>query len=172
MSSVFKKLRLTSLLTFLALLLVPQISFAAFNSVFNETGQYTLSVDGGGNQSGANYQITIEKPAGATVHRAFAVVAAIPGRADPGAGALSFDFGAGNVTPNLSVLENSGGPSPINTRYGDVTADLSAGIHYLISPTNDIGLANLGVFLSALIGSGLVTMIGSSVLHEIDSREA
>jgi len=56
--------------------------------------------------------------------------------------------------------------------YGVVTADLSAGIHYLISPTNDIGLANLGVFLSALIGSGLVTMIGSSVLHEIDSREA
>jgi MYXO-CTERM domain-containing protein len=129
MSSVFKKLRLTSLLTFLALLLVPQISFAAFNSVFNETGQYTLAVDGGGNQSGANYQITIEKPAGATVHRAFAVVAAIPGRADPGAGALSFDFGAGNVTPNLSVLENSGGPSPINTRYGDVTADLSAALN-------------------------------------------
>ncbi|MCH2358936.1 MAG: hypothetical protein MK235_05440 [Candidatus Poseidoniales archaeon] len=56
--------------------------------------------------------------------------------------------------------------------YGVVTADLSAGIHYLISPTNEIGLANLGVFLSALIGSGLVTVIGSNVLREIDSREA
>ncbi len=50
--------------------------------------------------------------------------------------------------------------------YGVVTADLSTGIHFLISPTNDIGLANLGVFLSALIGSGLVTMIGSNVLRE------
>ena len=56
--------------------------------------------------------------------------------------------------------------------YGVVTADLSAGIHYLISPTNEIGLANLGVFLSELIGSGLVTVIGSNVLREIDSREA
>lgn len=128
MSSVFEKLRLTSLLTFLALLLVPQVSFAAFNSVFNETGQFTMAVDGGGSQSNASYQITIEKPAGATVHRAFTAVAGVPGRTVPGEGALSFDFGAGNITPTLSVLENSGGPSPMNTRYDDVTADLAAAL--------------------------------------------
>ncbi len=37
--------------------------------------------------------------------------------------------------------------------YGCFTADLSTGIHYIWSPTNEYGLANLGVFLSALIGS-------------------
>ena len=48
--------------------------------------------------------------------------------------------------------------------YGMYTADLSTGIGYLTSPTNDLGLANLEVFLSALLGSGLVTIIGSEVM--------
>ncbi len=48
--------------------------------------------------------------------------------------------------------------------YGMYTADLGTGIAYLTSPTNELGLANLEVFLSALIGSGLVTLIGSEVL--------
>ena len=48
--------------------------------------------------------------------------------------------------------------------YGMYTADLSTGIGYLTSPTNDVGLANLEVFLSALIGSGLVTIIFSEIL--------
>tara|TARA_B100001250_G_scaffold353553_1_gene326939 strand:+ start:803 stop:2293 length:1491 start_codon:yes stop_codon:yes gene_type:complete len=48
--------------------------------------------------------------------------------------------------------------------YGIYTADLSTGIGYLTSPTNEVGLANLEVFLSALIGSGLTTIIGSEIL--------
>ncbi|MEE3309901.1 MAG: hypothetical protein VX230_00200, partial [Candidatus Thermoplasmatota archaeon] len=48
--------------------------------------------------------------------------------------------------------------------YGIVTADLSTGIGYLTSPTNEYGLANLDVFLSALIGSGVVTILGSEIL--------
>ena len=48
--------------------------------------------------------------------------------------------------------------------YGIYTADFSTGIGYLTSPTNDFGLANLEVFLSALIGSGLVTIIGSEIV--------
>ena len=51
--------------------------------------------------------------------------------------------------------------------YGVVTADLSTGIGYLTSPTNEYGLANLEVFLSALIGSGVVTFMGSVVLENI-----
>lgn len=47
--------------------------------------------------------------------------------------------------------------------YGIYTADLSTGIGYLTSPTNDVGLANLEVFLSALIGSGLVTILASEI---------
>ena len=50
--------------------------------------------------------------------------------------------------------------------YGTVTADLSAGIGYLTSPTNEYGLANLEVFLSALIGSGIVTIAGSEILAQ------
>ncbi|HJM40838.1 MAG TPA: hypothetical protein QF514_01260 [Candidatus Thalassarchaeaceae archaeon] len=48
--------------------------------------------------------------------------------------------------------------------YGMATADLSTGIGYLTSPTNEFGLANLEVFLSALIGSGIVTIAGSEIL--------
>jgi Na+/proline symporter len=49
--------------------------------------------------------------------------------------------------------------------YGLCTADLGTGIDYLISPTNEFGLANLEVFLSALIGSGLVTIVGSMAVN-------
>ena len=52
--------------------------------------------------------------------------------------------------------------------YGTVTADLSTGIDYLTSPTNEYGLANLEVFLSALIGSGVVTVAGSQILAQTE----
>ena len=48
--------------------------------------------------------------------------------------------------------------------YGMYTADLSTGLGYLTSPTNEFGLANLEVFLSALIGSGVVTIASSEIL--------
>lgn len=48
--------------------------------------------------------------------------------------------------------------------YGTYTADLSVGMGYLTSPTNEYGLANLNVFLSALMGSGLVTIGISFIL--------
>jgi hypothetical protein len=47
--------------------------------------------------------------------------------------------------------------------YGAYTSDLQTGIDYLTNPTNDYGLANLDVFLSALIGSALVTIIVSEI---------
>jgi len=45
--------------------------------------------------------------------------------------------------------------------YGAYTADISTGIGYIFSPTTDWGLANLDVFLAALFGSALVTVVGS-----------
>lgn len=50
--------------------------------------------------------------------------------------------------------------------YGVYTADLGTGIGYLTSPTNEFGLANLEVFVSALVGSGLVTILGSLALED------
>jgi len=50
--------------------------------------------------------------------------------------------------------------------YGTVTADFATGIDYLTSPTNEWGLANLEIFLSALIGSGVVTVAGSYALPD------
>jgi len=44
-----------------------------------------------------------------------------------------------------------------------VTSDLQTGIDYLTNPVNDAGLANLEVFLSALLGSALVTILVSEV---------
>ena len=45
--------------------------------------------------------------------------------------------------------------------YGAYTADISTGVDYIFSPTNEWGLANLNVFLAALIGSAIVTVVGS-----------
>tara|TARA_B100000214_G_scaffold309867_1_gene241553 strand:- start:33 stop:824 length:792 start_codon:yes stop_codon:yes gene_type:complete len=53
--------------------------------------------------------------------------------------------------------------------YGVYTADLSTGIGYLTSPTNEFGLANLEVFVSALVGSGLVTTLGSIILENFEN---
>jgi hypothetical protein len=54
--------------------------------------------------------------------------------------------------------------------YGAYTADLSTGFGYIISPTNEFGLANLWVFLSALFGSGLVTIIASEILEAFETN--
>jgi len=50
--------------------------------------------------------------------------------------------------------------------YGAFTADISTGFHYIFSPTNEFGLANLGVFLSAVVGSSIVTVMGSYALPD------
>ena len=50
--------------------------------------------------------------------------------------------------------------------YGTFTGDLETGIGYVFSPTNEFGLANLNVFLSAVIGSTIVTIGGSKVLPD------
>ena len=55
--------------------------------------------------------------------------------------------------------------------YGVYTADLSTGIGYLTSPTNEFGLANLEVFVSALVGSGLVTALGSIILENFENSK-
>lgn len=49
--------------------------------------------------------------------------------------------------------------------YGTISSDFSTGIGYLTSPTNEYGLANLNVFLSALAGSTLITVLGSYVMQ-------
>jgi len=50
--------------------------------------------------------------------------------------------------------------------YGTFTGDLGTGIGYVFSPTNEFGLANLNVFLSAVMGSALVTVLGSYALPD------
>ena len=47
--------------------------------------------------------------------------------------------------------------------YGIYTSDLQTGMDYLTNPVNESGLANLGVFLSALFGSALMTIIVSEI---------
>ena len=50
--------------------------------------------------------------------------------------------------------------------YGAWTGDLWTGVEYIFSPTTEFGLANLWVFLSAVIGSTAVTVLGSYVLPD------
>ena len=52
--------------------------------------------------------------------------------------------------------------------YGAYTSDLQTRLDYLTNPVNEYGLANLYVFLSALIGSALMTIIVS----EIENNQA
>ena len=47
--------------------------------------------------------------------------------------------------------------------YGIYTSDVQTGIDYLTNPVNEFGLANFEVFLSALIGSALMTLIVSEI---------
>ena len=47
--------------------------------------------------------------------------------------------------------------------YGIYTSDVQTGIDYLTNPVNEFGLANFEVFLSALIGSALMTFIVSEI---------
>ena len=53
--------------------------------------------------------------------------------------------------------------------YGTFTGDLETGIGYVFSPTNEFGLANLNVFLSAVIGSAIVTIGGSKALPDVSA---
>jgi Na+/proline symporter len=56
--------------------------------------------------------------------------------------------------------------------YGMFTADISTGFSYIWLPTNEYGLANLDVFLSALLGSGIVTVLISLLRRQpINSEE-
>ena len=50
--------------------------------------------------------------------------------------------------------------------YGALTGDLGDGIVYIFSPTNEFGLANLEVFLSAVIGSTIMTIISSLLIPD------
>ena len=47
--------------------------------------------------------------------------------------------------------------------YGTITSDFDTGIGYLTNPVNEFGLANLDVFLSALLGSALMTILVSEI---------
>jgi Na+/proline symporter len=47
--------------------------------------------------------------------------------------------------------------------YGTYTSDLQTGIDYLTNPVNEVGLANLEVFVSALLGSALMTFLVSEI---------
>ena len=47
--------------------------------------------------------------------------------------------------------------------YGTYTSDLQTGIDYLTNPVNEVGLANFEVFVSALLGSSLMTFIVSEI---------
>jgi len=50
--------------------------------------------------------------------------------------------------------------------YGEWTADVSTGVDYIFHPTNEWGLANLDVFVSALVGSAVVTVAGSYAMPD------
>jgi len=50
--------------------------------------------------------------------------------------------------------------------YGIITSNFETGIGYLTNPVNDVGLANLDVFLSALLGSALMTILVSELENQ------
>ena len=51
--------------------------------------------------------------------------------------------------------------------YGTITSDFDTGIGYLTNPVNEFGLANLDVFLSALLGSASMTILVSELENQL-----
>ena len=72
------------------------------------------------------------------------------------------------VTPKGSLIGAVSGLLSVVV-YGAITADIGTGIGYLTNPVNEWGLANLGVFLSALIGSGSITIISSAIFNRVEA---
>ena len=72
------------------------------------------------------------------------------------------------ITPQGSLMGAISGLLSVIV-YGAITADIGTGIGYLTNPVNEWGLANLGVFLSALVGSGSVTVIGSMIFNRVET---
>ena len=66
------------------------------------------------------------------------------------------------VTPNGGLVGAIFGLISV-VLYGTYTSDLQTGLDYLTNPVNDYGLANLDVFLSALVGSALMTFVVSEI---------
>ena len=66
------------------------------------------------------------------------------------------------VTPNGGLIGAISGLISV-VIYGTFTSDLETGLQYIINPVNDFGLANLDVFLSALLGSALMTILVSEI---------
>ena len=111
----------------IATVLLPQGAQAGFNFEFQEFGQYTLSVDGGGSSTATNYGITINKPVGATVFKAYAITVGVP-TTDPGAGALTFTVGANApVTPNLDQTDvSTGSTNNATARWAEASVERAA----------------------------------------------
>ena len=59
----------------------------------------------------------------------------------------------------LNPLEGAAGPL-----YSIFPEHVATGIHYILQPTNDSGGANLNVFITALVGSALLTYITSQMI--------
>ncbi len=66
------------------------------------------------------------------------------------------------VTPNGGLVGAIFGLISV-VIYGVYTSDLETGLSYLTNPVNEYGLANLDVFLSALGGSAIVTLLVSEI---------
>ena len=66
------------------------------------------------------------------------------------------------VTPNGGLFGAIFGLVAV-VLYGTYTSDLQTGLDYLTNPVNEYGLANLEVFLSALVGSALMTFVVSEI---------
>ena len=66
------------------------------------------------------------------------------------------------VTPNGGLVGAIFGLVSV-VLYGTYTSDLQTGLDYLTNPVNEYGLANLEVFLSALVGSALMTFVFSEI---------
>jgi len=75
----------------------------------------------------------------------------------------------GRISSKGALLGAIGGLFSV-VAYGAFDENLGAGVDYLLSPTNEFGLANLEVFLSALLGSIIITIVMSILLPDEDNN--
>ena len=112
------------------LCMAPNWAHAALDFEEVVYGRYTLSVDGGGSVAANNYDITINKPVGATVFKVHTSTTSTPSNtSDPGVSPLTFNIGGTAVTPVLSGVSTDILFGTITTRWGEVTSDLEAALN-------------------------------------------
>lgn len=130
---------------------------AGLKNVYIESGALSWSVDGIGTNVGTGTgNIQVNKPAGATVHKAFFMSAQVQDESKPTLGsASSVTLNGAPVTFSYESLDASGQGFGFNNYYADVTDILSTSLNAAATGLSDVAVDEGGLLIE---GDALVVV--------------